>query len=101
MRPVRTARPGTPEPIAALNRVEILEYAVPFAEREPLVDLRLFCPDVVIRDNVCPYLRQGVAARLNHAQASLPSGYKFKVKSALRTPVRATLRLGQLSQKIA
>jgi zinc D-Ala-D-Ala dipeptidase len=76
---------GAPEPIAALNRVRILEYAVPFAEREPLVDIREFCPDVVVRENVCPYLRRGVAERVNAAQASLPAGYKLKVKSALRT----------------
>jgi len=85
MRAERLPRPGTPEPIAALNRVRIVEYAVPFAEREPLVDLRLFCPDVVIRDNVCPYLRKRAAERLNLAQASLPSGYKLKVRSAQRT----------------
>lgn len=82
---MKSVRQGTPEPIAALNRVRILEYTVPFAEREPLVDLRLFCPDVAIRENVCPYLRKGAAERLNLAQASLPPGYKLKVKSALRT----------------
>lgn len=76
---------GAPEPIAALNRVRILENAVPFAEREPLADIREFCPDVVIRENVCPYLRRRVAEMVNQAQASLPSGYKLKVKSALRT----------------
>ena len=78
-------RLGTPEPIAALNRVRILEYAVPFAEREPIVNLHEFCPDVVIRENVCPYLRRGAAERLNLAQTALPAGYKLKVKSALRT----------------
>ncbi len=78
-------RQGTPEPIAALNRVRILEYAFPSADREPLVDIRLFCPDVIVRENVCPYLRRGAAERLNAAQALLPTGYKLKVRSAMRT----------------
>lgn len=80
-----TAKIGSPEPIAALNRVKILEYSLPWREREPLVDLRAACPDIVIVGWVCPYLRRTVAQKLNAAQASLPPGYRLKVFSALRT----------------
>ena len=87
--PVRTRSApmqGTPEPIAALNRVRIREYALPFAEREPLVDIRVACPGVAFAESgVCPYLRPPVAAMLNRAQDSLPSGYRLKVGTALRT----------------
>ena len=76
---------GAPEPIAALNRVRILEYAHPFAEREPLVDVRIYCPDVVFSEHICPYLRKTVADKVNQAQASLPSGYKLRAGSAMRT----------------
>jgi D-alanyl-D-alanine dipeptidase len=76
---------GAPEPIAALNRVRILEYAHPWQEREPLVDIRTACPDVVLSEWLCPYLRRTVAEMLNRAQAALPPGYKLKVGTALRT----------------
>jgi len=76
---------GAPEPIAALNRVKILEYAHPWEEREPLVDIRRYCLDVACAEGLCPYLRRTVADMLNRAQASLPSGYKLKVGTALRT----------------
>src|SRR6187551_2581479 len=83
----RTPRPpkiGAPEPIAALNRVKILEYGLPWSQREPLVDIRSFCPDVVVTETCCPYLRRRVAERLNAAQASLPPGYRLRAHSALR-----------------
>jgi len=80
-----SAKIGSPEPIAALNRVKILEYALPWMEREPLVDIRAACPDLVIVGWVCPYLRRTVAQKLNAAQASLPPGYRLKVFSAART----------------
>lgn len=70
---------GSPEPIAALNRVKIVDRG------EPLVDIRDFCLGVEVRDGVCPYLRRAVAGMLNRAAASLPSGYKFQVGTALRT----------------
>ena len=76
---------GAPEPIAALNRIPITEYALPLSEREPLVDIRLACPDVVLSEHVCPYLRVRVAEMLNRAQNSLPAGYRLKVGTALRT----------------
>lgn len=78
--PRRTSRKqGAPEPIAALNRVKILET------NEPLVDIRSFCPHVVIPETVCPYLRQTVAEKLNRAQSALPEGYRLKIGTALRT----------------
>lgn len=70
---------GSPEPIAALNRVKILESG------EPLVDIRDFCPAVEVLERVCPYLRRTVAEMLNRAAASLPAGYRFQVGTALRT----------------
>jgi len=71
--------PGAPEPIAALNRVRILE------NHEPLVDIREFCPRVVVREEACPFLRRTVAEMLNRAADSLPEGFRFKAATALRT----------------
>ena len=76
---------GSPEPIAALNRVRILESSLSLSEREPLLDIRDGCPNVVLSEHVCPYLRGPVAALLNKAQDSLPAGYRLKVGTALRT----------------
>lgn len=83
--PASQPKIGSPEPIAALNRVRMTELSVPWTEREPLVDVRSFCPDVVLTERLCPYLRRTVAEMLNRAQASLPSGYKFNVGTCLRT----------------
>ena len=82
-----TNRPkiGAPEPIAALNRVKITELAQPWEARETLVDIRAHCPGVFCNEGICPYLRRTVADRLNHAQNSLPPGYRLKVGTALRT----------------
>lgn len=82
---MRGGKPGAPEPIAALNRVRILETALPWMERDPLVDIRLFCPTIQTLERICPYLRREVAQRLNAAQASLPSGYRLRAHTALRT----------------
>ena len=71
--------PGAPEPIAAVNRVKIVE------NHDPLVDIRVFCPAVSVREEACPYLRQTVAEMLNAAADSLPSGFRFRVATALRT----------------
>src|SRR5579862_5757088 len=76
---------ASPEPIAALNRIKVSEYDSPWDSREPLVDIRDYCPGVRCADNSCPFLRLRVADMLNHAQAALPSGYSFKVATALRT----------------
>jgi len=79
------SRIGSPEPIAALNRVRILELDRCWTEREPLVDIRNYCPDVVPVERICPYLRRTAADMLNVAQNSLPPGYQLKVGTALRT----------------
>ncbi len=76
---------GAPEPIAALNRIRILEQALPWAQREPLVDVRVACPDVVWSSHVCPYLRRSVAEMVNKAQSSLPAGHRLRAGTALRT----------------
>ena len=70
---------GSPEPIAALNRIHIVE------SDEPLVDIRDICPAVDVTEKVCPYLRATVAVMLNQAAASLPAGYSFRIGTALRT----------------
>src|SRR5258708_22507176 len=77
--PNHSMKLGFPEPIAALNRIRILESG------EPLVDIRDFCPGVDIPEKVCPYLRLTVAQMLNQAADSLPTGYKFRIGTALRT----------------
>src|SRR5258706_4620211 len=70
---------GSPDKIAAVNRVKILETG------EPLVDIRDICLGLDIPEKVCPYLRATVAQMLNQAAESLPSGYKFRIGTALRT----------------
>lgn len=70
---------GALEPIAALNRIRILE------DGDPLVDIRERCPAVLTADTICPYLRANVAEMLNRAQAALPAGHRFQVGTALRT----------------
>lgn len=72
-------RPGTPEPIAALNRVRLEESG------EPLVDLRRHCPGVRVSRKCLPFLRAGVADMLSRAQESLPTGWRLWVRTALRT----------------
>ena len=84
-RKIKVGLMGSPEPIAALNRIPILEKGVPWEAREPLLDIRQFCPNVIHTDHLCPYLRSAVADMLNNAQESLPTGYKLKVGTALRT----------------
>src|SRR5262245_24775654 len=70
---------GTPEPIAALNRIRIDE------SNEPLVDIRDFCPARQTTEKVSPLLRPSVAQMLNDAAAALPTGYRFRIGTALRT----------------
>jgi zinc D-Ala-D-Ala dipeptidase len=72
-------RLGAPEPMAALNRVRIVEAG------EPLVDVRDHCPGVQVLETVCPYLRRAVADMVNRAQTLLPAGHKLRISTALRT----------------
>ncbi|MFZ4507219.1 MAG: M15 family metallopeptidase [Fimbriimonas sp.] len=63
---------GSPEPIAALNRIDERENG------EPLVDIRLYCPRVFIqRPQVIPFVRERVAKMLDEASQSLPDGIRF------------------------
>ncbi|GIV20002.1 MAG: D-alanyl-D-alanine dipeptidase [Armatimonadota bacterium] len=70
---------GSPEPIAALNRVPLRECG------EPLVDIRKACPKVRVARKCIPFLRATVAEMLNHAQELLPAGYQLRVTTAYRT----------------
>ncbi len=81
----RTTLQGAPEPIAALNKVHMTELALPWEEREPLVDVRTYCSAIEWRPHVCPYLRKTAADMLNEAQAALPAGFKLIAGTALRT----------------
>jgi D-alanyl-D-alanine dipeptidase len=86
--PAPRARPlfqGAPEPIAALNRVRIREATLHWSEREPLVDVRVACPRVIVAEKTCPFLRRRVAEMLNSAGEALPEGYRLRVATALRT----------------
>jgi len=76
---MKTAKLGTPEPFAALNRIPIQDNG------EPLVDIRIACPKIIAHRGVLPYVRAGVAEMLNNAQSLLPPGHRLKVHSALRT----------------
>ena len=76
---------GSPEPIAALNRVRIDELKHPWETHEPLVDIRQYCTGVSLHKRICPYLRRTAADMLNAAQEALPAGYQLKVGTALRT----------------
>ena len=52
------------EPLAKLRAVPIQDHG------EPLVDLREFCPDVILYPGCLPFLRETVAHMVNDVQAS-------------------------------
>jgi len=65
------------EPIAALDKVRIIE------NDEPLVDIAETCPDVLVP--VSPqWARLRVAEMLNNAQSLLPQGYRLRIYMAWR-----------------
>jgi D-alanyl-D-alanine dipeptidase len=72
-------RQGRSEPVAALNRVKLIE------NHEPLVDLREVCPRIGLREGILPYLRRTVAGMLNEALERLPAGHGLRLHTALRT----------------
>jgi D-alanyl-D-alanine dipeptidase len=76
---MKEIKQGTPEPFAALNRIPIKD------NQEPLVDIRIACPKLVVNRGVLPYVRVKVADMLNFAQSRLPPGFRIKVHSGLRT----------------
>ncbi len=82
---VARGKVGSPEPIAALNRVRILENELSLPQREPLVNVVTYCRAVVPGPRLCPYLRVTVADMLNQAAKSLPDGYKLHAHTCLRT----------------
>ncbi len=67
------------EPLRALRAVPILDAG------EPLVDLRQFCPHVLLLPGCLPFLRETVARMVNGAQERLPEGHILTVGTALRT----------------
>jgi D-alanyl-D-alanine dipeptidase len=70
---------GAPEPVAALDRVRLVE------NNEPLVDLRVACPLLVVMARARPYVRRRVAQMLNVVPPRLPDGLRLRVTTALRT----------------
>ena len=88
-------RRGRPEPISALNKIlEIDSF-------EPLVDLTLACPDVVIlRPQVIAYLRKTAAEMLQEACVSLAPHFKIGVIDAFR-PFQRQVRIYEYMTKCA
>jgi len=76
---------GVPEPMAALNKVKIIENG------EPLVDLRAACPlltfpsDAGTPEGMTPFLRRTVAEMLNEASRKIAKPYHLHAISAWRS----------------
>jgi D-alanyl-D-alanine dipeptidase len=78
---------GSPEPIAALNRV------IERDEGEPLADVRLAAPAaVVFRPQVIPYLRESVARMVQIAAEGLPERFRLGVMECWR-PIERQRRI--------
>ncbi len=72
--------PANPEPFSRINRVPIRDNG------EPLVDLRLRLPNLLYAERCLPYLRAGIADKLETASELLAAqGAVLKIHSALRT----------------
>ena len=67
------------EPLKALRGIRIVDAG------EPLVDLREFCPQVILLPGCLPFLRETVANRVNHVQTILPDGLTLTIGTGLRT----------------
>lgn len=67
------------EPLKALRAVPIVDAG------EPLVDLRGFCPRVILHPGCLPFLRETVAGMVNVVQDRLPDGYTLTIGTCLRT----------------
>src|ERR1700710_1688863 len=67
------------EPLKALRAVPIVDAG------EPLVDLRDFCPGVILHPGCLPFLREPVAGMVNSVQERLPAGHTLTVGTCLRT----------------
>ncbi|MCH8273221.1 MAG: hypothetical protein IH851_00325 [Armatimonadetes bacterium] len=74
------------EPVAALNRVRLVECG------EPLVDMRKVFPDLsVLRAASVPWLRERVASMFDQARRRLPNGYSLGLREAWRSIDRQKL----------
>ncbi len=85
MKPSPVIVGGVAEPMAALDKVKIIE------NNEPLVDLRVACPlvtfaaDAGTPEGMTPFLRQTAAQMLDQASRNLPEGLHLHAISALRS----------------
>lgn len=83
--PVPVIPGGVPEPMAALDRIKIIE------NNEPLVDIRITCPLVIFPadagtpDGMMPFLRKTAAEMLDTATKKLPDGFRLYALSAWRS----------------
>jgi len=74
---------GRPEPVAALDRVPLIESG------EPLVPLVEFAPSIrLVRPQTIPYCRKTVAEMVERAAQRLPAGYYLAVTDAWRPLLR-------------
>lgn len=71
--------PFRAEPIAALNRVRLVENS------EPLVDVADYCPNIIIHEQCVPLVRLSVAQMLHCADSALPNGLHLWIKTGLRS----------------
>ncbi|MEQ1823088.1 MAG: M15 family metallopeptidase [Fimbriimonadaceae bacterium] len=77
---------GRPEPVSALDRIREIENG------DPLVELRVVAPDVVIvRETTIPVVRGRVAEMAQQVALSLPAGVKLGVTDAWRPLKRQQL----------
>lgn len=85
MKPVPVIVGGVPEPMAALNKIKIVE------NNEPLVDIRKVCPqlkfmpDVGTPEGMTPFLRKTVAEMLDEASRKLSGDFSLYAISAWRS----------------
>lgn len=74
---------GRPEPVAALDRVPLIECG------EPLVSLHEFAPAIrIIRPQTIPFCRETVARMVQRAAEQLPTGVFMGVTDAWRPLLR-------------
>lgn len=80
------------EPIAALNRIKLRESG------EPLVEISSLIP--ILREHAVPYVRRGVAERLEIAISNLPSGFKLGLREAWRSIERQKFVFDRYFEKL-
>ncbi len=71
--------PQSVESLSTLNSIPINE------SREPLVNLAIYCPKLIIRSGINPLAREGVAIRLNKVLVKVPEEYNLFLARAIRT----------------